>query len=125
MGANEHTARLEAEVEQLSAELEEARKETIMWIHPAETFKAERYQEYAHLIDPIPLLPPPRAIEWGTLVRQSEFWGGVVGLMTLLVAIYATGRYMGDQAPAVSFVLDYIVQRFHATNRTTGRTQFL
>lgn len=109
MGANEHTARLEAEVEQLSAELEEARKETIMWIHPAETFKAERFQEYAHLIDPIPLLPPPRAIEWGNLVRQSEFWSGVVGLMTLLVAIYATGRYMGDQAPAVSFVLDYIV----------------
>lgn len=123
MGANEHTARLEAEVEQLSAELEEARKETIMWIHPAETFKAERYQEYADLIDPIPL--PPRAIEWGTLVRQSKFWGGVIGLMTLLVVIYATGRYMGDKAPAVSFVLDYIVQRFHTTNRTTGRTQFL
>lgn len=78
----------------MEAELEEARKETVTWVHRAETFKAERYQEFAHLIDLAPP-PPPQAIEWAILVRQPEFWGGVVGLVTLLAAVYAIGAVMG------------------------------
>ena len=123
MDANEHINRLEAKLERVEAEVEEARKKTVTWIHRAEKFKAERYQEYAHLIDPIP--PPPHAIEWGTLVRQPEFWGGVVGLVTLLAAVYATSRYMGDKAPAVSFFLCHIIQHSHPTNKITLLTQFL
>lgn len=98
MDASEHINRLEAELQRLEAELEEARKETVTWVHRAETFKAERYQEFAHLIDLAPRPPPPpppRAIEWGILV----------GLVTLLAAVYAVGRNLGEQAPAVSFFL--------------------
>lgn len=104
MNASEHISRLEAELQLLEGELEEARKEMVTSVHWAETFKAERYQEFAQLIDPAPP-PPARAIEWGILVRQPEFWGGVVGLMALFTAVYAVDRNLGDQAAAVSFFL--------------------
>lgn len=54
---------LEAELQRLKAELEEASKETVTWVHRAETFKAERYQEFAHLIDPAPPPAPPPRVE--------------------------------------------------------------
>ena len=72
-------------------------------MHRAEKFKAERYEAFSHTIDPIPPYPP-RAIEWGILVRQPEFWASVVGLVTLLTAGYAAGKYLGDGAPSVSIL---------------------
>lgn len=106
MDASEYISRLEAELQRLEGELEEARKEMVTWVHWAEKLKAERYQEFAQLIDPAPPPPPPaRAIEWGILVRQPEFWGGVVGLVTLFTAVYAVDRNLGDKAAAVSFFL--------------------
>ncbi len=81
MDASEYISRLEAELQRLEGELEEARKEMVTWVHWAETFKAERY------------------------VRQPEFWGGVVGLVTLFTAVYAVDMNLGDQAAAVSLFL--------------------
>lgn len=107
MDARLHIKGLEAKLERLEEELEETKRETVSWVHRAEKFKAERYQAFSHTIDPTPPPPPPsapRAIEWGALVRQPEFWAGAVGLVTLLAAVYVAGRYQGDGAPTVSFV---------------------
>lgn len=103
MDARRHIEGLEAKLGRLEEELEENKRETVSWVHRAEKFKAERYQDFSHTIDPIPP-PPSRAIEWGTLVRQPEFWAGTVGLVALLAGGYAAGRYLGNSAPAVSFV---------------------
>ena len=103
MDARLHINGLEAKLERLEEELEEKNRETVSWVRRAEQFKAERYQAFSHTIDPVPT-PPPRAIEWGMLVRQPEFWAGAVGLMTLLAAVYAAGRYLSDGAPVVSFL---------------------
>lgn len=92
---------LEAKLERLEEKLEEGKREIISWIHRAEKFKAERYQAFSYTIDPV-TPPPPHAIEWGILVRKPEVWAGVVGLVTLLAAMYAAGRYQGDDSPAVS-----------------------
>lgn len=83
-------------------ELEENKRKTVSWVRRAEKFKAERYEAFAHTIDPV-TPPAPRAIEWGILARKPEFWAGVVGIVSLLAAMYAVGRYLGDNAPAVSF----------------------
>ena len=103
MDARLHINSLEAKLERLEEDLEEAKRETVSWVHRAEKFKAERYEAFSHTIDPIPP-PSPRAIEWRILVRQLEFWAGAVGLVTLLAAVYAAGRYLGDGAPSVSFL---------------------
>lgn len=85
----------------LEENLKEAKGETVSWVHRAKKFKAERYQAFSHTIDPI---PPPHAIKWGILVWQLEFGAGAVGLVTLLAAVYAAGRYLGDGALSVNFL---------------------
>lgn len=97
MDANEKINRLEAE-------LQMTKNNNVIWLRRAEKFKAERYMRFAPLLDQIPTIPPPRAIEWGILARQVEFWVGVVVFIMLLAAIYAVGRYLGNYAPAVSFL---------------------
>lgn len=105
MDARHHIEGLVAKIARLEEELEENKKETVSWIQRAEQFKGERYQAFAQTIDPFPPAPP-RAIEWGVLARQPEFWAGVVGVVSLLAAVYAAGRYQGGNAPAVSFALN-------------------
>lgn len=111
MDARLHIEGLEAKLARSEEELEENQKETVSWVQRAEKFKAERYQAFSHTIDSVPP-PPSRGIEWGTLVRQPKFWAGAVGMAALLTAVYATGKYSGGGAPAVSFLpcfksLDY------------------
>lgn len=102
MDANDYIDRLEAE-------LEETKNKTVSWVHRAERYKAERYKAFAPLIDQISF--PARAIEWGILARQLEFWCGIVALIILLAAIYAVGKYLGNAAPAaVSFSLHQTIQ---------------
>ena len=102
MDARHHIEGLVAKIARLEEELEENKRETVSWVQRAEQFRGERYQAFARTIDPVSP-PPPRAVEWGTLARQPEFWAGVVGVVSLLAAVYAAGRYLGDNAPAVSF----------------------
>ena len=101
MDARHHIEGLVAKLERLEAELEESKRETVSWMQRAEKYKGERYQAFAHTIDSV-TPPPPRAIEWGILARQPEFWAGVVGVVSLLAAVYAAGKYLGENAPAVS-----------------------
>lgn len=96
MDANEQIKRFEAE-------LQMTKNNAVTWLRRAEKFIAERYMRYAPLLDQIPTIPPPRAIEWGILARQVEFWVGVVVFIMLLAAVYAVGKYLGKDAPAVSF----------------------
>ena len=103
MDAMLHINALKTKLERLKEDLEEQNRETVSWVRRAEQFKAERYQAFSHTIDPVSP-PPPRAIEWGMLLRQPEFWAGAVGLMTLLAAVYAAGRYLSEGTPAVSFL---------------------
>ncbi len=103
MDARHHIEGLVAKIARLEEELEENKRETVSWVQRAEQFRGERYQAFARTIDPVSP-PPPRAVEWGTLARQPEFWAGVVGVVSLLAAVYAAGRYLGDNAPAVSFL---------------------
>lgn len=91
-------------LDHFEVKLEESKRETVLWVRRAEKFKAERYEAFAHTIDTV-TPPPPRAIEWGTLARQTKFWAVFVGMESLLAAMYAAGSYLGDNAPAVSFSL--------------------
>lgn len=105
---SEHTKMLQLmdandQINRLEAELQKSKKKTVAWLHRAEKFKAERYRSFAPLLDQIPTIPPPRAIEWGILARQFEFWIGVVAFIMLLAVVYAVGQYLGNDAPAVSF----------------------
>lgn len=56
---------------QVEADFEETKKKTVSWLHRAEKCGAERYKEFAPLIDKNSS-PPPRATEWGILSRQLE-----------------------------------------------------
>ena len=103
MDARHHIEGLVAKIARLEEELEESKRETVSWVQRAEKFKGERYRAFAHTIDPV-TPPPPRAVEWGILAKQPEFWAGVVGVVSLLAAVYAAGRYIGNDAPAVSFL---------------------
>ena len=103
MDARHHIEGLVAKITRLEEELEESKRETVSWVQRAEKFKGERYRAFAHTIDPV-TPPPPRAVEWGILAKQPEFWAGVVGVVSLLAAVYAVGRYLGNDAPAVSFL---------------------
>ncbi len=103
MDARHHIEGLVAKIARLEDELEESTRETVSWVQRAEKFRGERYQAFADTIDPV-TPPPPRAIEWGILAKQPEFWAGVVGVVSLLTAVYAAGRYLGDNAPAVGFL---------------------
>lgn len=40
--------------------------------------KGQRYEAFAHPIDPVPP-PPPRAVEWGILARKPEILGWCSG----------------------------------------------
>lgn len=91
------------QINRLEAELQKTKKKTVTWLHRAEKFKAERYRRFAPLLDQVPSIPPPRAIEWGILARQFEFWVGVVVFIMLLAVVYAVGKFLGNNAPAVSF----------------------
>lgn len=95
---------LVTKLEHFEVELEESKRETVLWVRRAEKFKAERYEAFANTIDSV-TPPPSRAIEWGTLAPQTKFWAVFVGIVSLLAAIYAAGSYLGDNAPAVSFSL--------------------
>lgn len=103
---SEHTKMLELMdandyIHRLEAELEKTKKKNVSWVHRAEKYKAERYEKFAPFIDQISSTPP-RAVEWGILARQLEFWAGVVALILLIAAVYAVGKYLGNAAPAVS-----------------------
>lgn len=102
MDARHQIDGLVTKIHRVEVELEENKRMTVSWVRRAEKFKAERYEAFAHTIDPV-TPPPPRAIEWRILARQPEFWAGVVGMVSLLAAIYAVGRYLCDNAPVVSF----------------------
>lgn len=91
------------QINRLEAELQKTTKKTVAWLHRAERYKAERYMKFAPLLDQIPSIPPPRTIEWGILARQLEFWAGVVVFIMLLALVYTVGKYLGNDAPAVSF----------------------
>lgn len=105
MDARHHVEGLVAKIACLEEELEDSKRETVLWVQRVEKFKSERYRAFAHTIDPV--TPPPRAVEWGILARQPEFWAGVVGVVSLLATVYAAGRYVGDNAPAVSLLASF------------------
>lgn len=105
---SEHTKMLQLmdahdQIHRLETELQKTKMKTVSWLHRAEKYKAERYKKFAPLLDQMPYIPPPRAIEWGILARQLEFWAGVVVFIMLLAAFYAVGSYLGNDAPAVSY----------------------
>ena len=95
MDARHHIEGLVAKIARLEEELEESKRETVSWAQRAEKFKGERYRAFAHTIDPV-TRPSPRAIEWGILAKQPEFWAGVLGwcrcsrLCTLRAGTWAT-----------------------------------
>ncbi len=118
---SEHTKMLQLmdandQIHRLEAELQKTKMKAVSWLHRAEKYKAERYKKFAPLLDQTPYFPPPRAIEWGILARQLEFWAGVVVFIMLLAAVYAVGSYLGNDAPAVSLPPPpYLSPTFHHT----------
>ena len=98
MEARHHIEGLVAKIARLEEKLEESKKETVSWIQRAEKFERECYQAFfAHTIDPVPPPPPPpppRAVEWEFSPEKPEFWAGVVGVASLLAAVYAAGRFL-------------------------------
>ena len=102
MDARHQIDGLVTKIHRVEVELEENKRKTVSWVRRAEKFKAERYEAFAHTIDPV-TPPPPRAIEWRILARQPEFWAGVVRMVSLLAAIYAVGRLPGWQCSGGKF----------------------
>lgn len=103
MNARHKIDGLVTQLHRVQLELEENKRNTVLWVRRAEKFKAERYEAFAHTIDPV--TPSPHlTIEWGILARQPEFWAGVFGMVSLLGVMYTVGWYLDNNALAVSFL---------------------